>query len=58
MVYNTTATKYEFGHVMDKIRPTEVEGYFGLFFGHVQLRPPHVDTRREFLELFDENVCF
>ena len=43
MVYNATATKYEFVHVMDEIRPTEVEGYFGLFFGHVQLRPPHVE---------------
>ena len=28
---------------MDEIRPTEVEGCFGLFFGHAQLRPPHVD---------------
>ena len=28
---------------MDEICPTEVEGYFGLFFGHAQLRPPHIE---------------
>ena len=28
---------------MDEIRPMEVEGYFGLFLGHAQLRPPHVE---------------
>ena len=43
MVYNATATKYEFVYFMDEIRPTEVEGYFGLFFGHVQLRSAHVE---------------
>ena len=28
---------------MDEICPMEVEGYFGLFFGHAQLRPPQVE---------------
>ena len=28
---------------MDEIRPTEVEGYFVLIFGHAQLRQPNVE---------------
>ena len=43
MVYNATASKYKFVRVIGEISPTEVEGYFGLLFGHAQLRPPHVE---------------
>ena len=42
-VYNATASEYALVHVMDEIRPTEVEGCFVLFFGHAQLRPPHIE---------------